>query len=1176
MRLLRLDISAYGRFKDFSLDFESEGAQQPSLHLIFGRNEAGKSTALRAESDLRFGFPKSTDMNFRFEYAELCVSGIFQRANGSRVGLTRLKKTKNDLLSFDPNEPNEKTPVTDPELVNELQAGLDRAEFESMMGIDHARLQEGGRALVQGKGNLGHALFEASAGLTDVKSVVNELEKRAGELFKPRGSTPEMNMAMKTYSDAKIELRRVQVRPEVYDRLNKQHQKAKEVLEEDGQSMQDLRREKDYVTQLRAALPLLERIEFTRADLDAMDDLPQMPSDTRDRRVLAEQGLREANELLQDQQHGLEDLELELSELPPEDSVVHCREHIESLDRDLHHYRGQCQEMAELTIKIQHAQEQLNASAARISETTALSELKQLIPNQADHQLLIELCDKHEQVQSEIQTMEDQLEAIAEQLSIGAAPEAELCEEGFERISQALRESRLLGDVASDLSKLDAQIVANESKLSRYLREGGLDSIGLARRIELIPESTIQETQKKMSRLNEKGQNLCDRQRDAKQAAEWADLEISRLKAGSKVVTQSELQQYRERRDHGWNLIVHRYIERVQSDDLISDIDDFCDGAPLSVAYQRLVSTTDLMADQLQNDTERATQLDQQETIYHRESEHVINLEKEISDLRAGYKAEHEQWKVLLKERNYPQIIEPENVESWHLKLSSIMELTESIEKQKYQRKELESRMVEAGEKLQAALQSQRVRLDNTSLEALLAQADRWVDRFNQQRGAQTEHFRQREKFQAKKNNLEQRKAEIEKVSLVLSQRLEKACQAYLLPEGAGSRVLRQRLSELLELHRQTIDLVELQGKREVQKAWVSQFEQRAEFLAEQLEETLADDLPPWLEAVEHRLKAALKVAEKRDQLQKQIKQMEKARNHAAARAETHQAELNNLMSLAGVRSLGKLEDIENQLARLKTLKFDLQNAEDLLSQTTRFSENELKEQLSDHDQISLDHHLTTLDDKIVAHEEQLENARQAEARARRELEGVDSSDEAAQINEKMVASASRVQNAFQSWSRLIVAQALLKNALTSYQERAQGPMIEAASDFFFVITDGRYKKLIADEEDGSIVLKAKGSDGRILKVDQMSEGTADQLYLALRLAAMKLRSGSRGVMPLVLDDVLITADDQRTACVLRALSQLGEQAQVFLYTHHKHLIDIISEALEPDSYKIHSMELAG
>ena len=95
-----------------------------------------------------------------------------------------------------------------------------------------------------------------------------------------------------------------------------------------------------------------------------------------------------------------------------------------------------------------------------------------------------------------------------------------------------------------------------------------------------------------------------------------------------------------------------------------------------------------------------------------------------------------------------------------------------------------------------------------------------------------------------------------------------------------------------------------------------------------------------------------------------------------------------------------------------------------------------------------------------------------------------------------------------------------------------------------------RSASLVADEEADRPVLHAERACVRI-GVEAMSDGTADQLYLALRLAALDLRRASHPQMPLVLDDVLITSDDERVGNILRALARFAEGGQVMLFTHH-------------------------
>ena len=122
--------------------------------------------------------------------------------------------------------------------------------------------------------------------------------------------------------------------------------------------------------------------------------------------------------------------------------------------------------------------------------------------------------------------------------------------------------------------------------------------------------------------------------------------------------------------------------------------------------------------------------------------------------------------------------------------------------------------------------------------------------------------------------------------------------------------------------------------------------------------------------------------------------------------------------------------------------------------------------------------------------------------------------------------------------------------------------MVTAASTYFSLITGGSYERVAADDTLEKPLLCALRRGGARVKIEEMSEGTADQLYLALRLAALDLRRTSHLQMPLVLDDALITSDDERAANILRALARFAVGGQVMIFTHHRHLLDVARAAL--------------
>ena len=70
-----------------------------------------------------------------------------------------------------------------------------------------------------------------------------------------------------------------------------------------------------------------------------------------------------------------------------------------------------------------------------------------------------------------------------------------------------------------------------------------------------------------------------------------------------------------------------------------------------------------------------------------------------------------------------------------------------------------------------------------------------------------------------------------------------------------------------------------------------------------------------------------------------------------------------------------------------------------------------------------------------------------------------------------------------------------------------------------------------------------------------MSDGTCDQLYLALRLALLESYLSDHEPIPFIVDDILIQFDDDRAVASLKALAELSKNTQVIFFTHHEHLV---------------------
>ncbi len=138
----------------------------------------------------------------------------------------------------------------------------------------------------------------------------------------------------------------------------------------------------------------------------------------------------------------------------------------------------------------------------------------------------------------------------------------------------------------------------------------------------------------------------------------------------------------------------------------------------------------------------------------------------------------------------------------------------------------------------------------------------------------------------------------------------------------------------------------------------------------------------------------------------------------------------------------------------------------------------------------------------------------------------------------------SRLETDFEAIS---LAREVLSQADEQLHARFSPQLSQQAAQYFSQLTQGRYDQINLDRSLNVTVRESGSLSDRPLAY--LSRGTADQLYLALRLAVAKLLLPPEQAVPLVLDDALLTFDDHHLAVTLELLMELSQQRQVILFT---------------------------
>jgi uncharacterized protein YhaN len=186
------------------------------------------------------------------------------------------------------------------------------------------------------------------------------------------------------------------------------------------------------------------------------------------------------------------------------------------------------------------------------------------------------------------------------------------------------------------------------------------------------------------------------------------------------------------------------------------------------------------------------------------------------------------------------------------------------------------------------------------------------------------------------------------------------------------------------------------------------------------------------------------------------------------------------------------------------------------------------------------------------------------------EIKTKDGNAAAANASEEAEEHLATMVSSAEQYLRLRIAALILEQQIENYRRKNQAPVLARAGELFSKLTLGSYANLRDELDDGGkpILLGVRPNDEEVA-VDGMSDGSRDQLYLALRLATLEQHLGKGEPMPFVVDDILIGFDDNRTRVCLEVLVELAASTQVLLFTHHRRVLEL-SDLIEakPGIYK--------
>ena len=195
--------------------------------------------------------------------------------------------------------------------------------------------------------------------------------------------------------------------------------------------------------------------------------------------------------------------------------------------------------------------------------------------------------------------------------------------------------------------------------------------------------------------------------------------------------------------------------------------------------------------------------------------------------------------------------------------------------------------------------------------------------------------------------------------------------------------------------------------------------------------------------------------------------------------------------------------------------------------------------------------------------QEQQTDIAEEQSGAREAFQTIGGDDAAARAAASKQEAIAEMQEAAERYVRVKTSAMLLQWAIDRYRREKQTPLLKRAGELFKIITHDSFSSIqVAFDGQDNAHLTGVLPGGSIVLVSGMSTGTANELYLALRLASIQDHLERAEALPFVADDLFVNFDDERAAAAFTLLGELSQATQVLFFTHYQHLVDIARQSL--------------
>lgn len=1165
MKIERLDLTRFGCFTGVTLDLS-----RPGTHVVVGANEAGKTTGKAAIRQLLFGIPVRSPHAFRHEMRDLCLGALLRDDAGELLEIIRVKRLADTLR-------DRHGEVLDESVLARFRHDIDEAVYASLFAIGHDEIARGGEALLVSDGELGRALFSASRGTTDLTAVLRRLDERAAALFKSAASLPRLNAAIRDYKEGIATAKQLSRSATEVVQLDEQLRGAQQDYEGTVAERKRLAQRKTQLDRIRAARPQLATRQdclVQKGDRERAGVLVDPAVRGAFEAALAKR--REGEARCRSAEVAIERLDRKLGELPVDSPLVEQRDVIDQLQAESGGYRQNLTDLPGLVARAGSLERDVTAIRRSLPEGCPLEADLQPGLTLAQLARIRELAAARPTLDVQLGHAADQVAATTSSLDARRRELAALDSPADVGVLVPVTSRvRRAGDLEATRTETARRLQTVDATLANETRALGLDGVdprGLDA-VAVPAVETIRELRGQLDQLAGVVARLEEQLAGLDSQREGTQNELAELLTAEHPPSEGDLLAARSRRDEGWRLVRGAWLDGSADREAVAT---WSAGAPLETAYEAAVGQADEVADRLR---EEAQAVERRVTLERKLAEiagDFATRREELAGTRAE-RAEAEASWVELWQQVHVAAGSPEVMEKWRDTFRDCAQQAVEARRLAAEIGGLDDTIARHQADMVAALSSAgEPPPEGMSLLGLLDLADRVATAAAE---AQQQRVRLTKSCDEEAELLGRQVLARDKAMAAMGRWEADWAEAVgalgLDPAASPS----EAMAVLVALDGLTATG---RGLADVRRR-IAGIEARNTSFATGVAAALASldghaDLAGAnpdvaTTSLARRLAVALEVATERRTTAGERESHEQDRTDAGLEVAEAAESIRQLVVAAGAADEAQLAEAIARSEEHAELVERIAQLEEDLRRSTGLAMSEIENEAAELAGVEIEPEIAELLREIEGLDKALEIQANTVGKLTNARSLIDSSGAAADALSGAQQSLAAVASYGEEYVQVLLAKRLLEEQVNRYRDEHQGPLLARGRELFRSLTLDRYLGLDTDTDDkGNPYLLARTAAGQLLDISALSTGTRDQLYLALRLAALEHFIDRRGPLPLVLDDLFVHFDDERTAAGLAVLDEVAGRAQVLLFTHHEQVARQAAGVIDADRLTVHQL----